>query len=426
MELFKADDKEYLVVKFPPEYYVLINLYKTGKYKPQFADTEGLEYLKTNTDCGLLLVEEGEVAEIFRTVLFLELEKFITNNKLQNQVYLFFQGTGQETFIDDYIKNVPKYVTLIQSHSAAYNFIHHWNQFYSPARIKLSDTIHNYTEKYAFDKLSLEKRFLVYSGKTKNYRLLLLNELIESKLLDQCYYNFGEETPKRFLRYVTSDYYKEIYKNATPSDLRLGTLSPPPVMTLTKKDNEVIQKLLPKLPMYNIPNRKFDDYYLEPYFQLPDHEFFKKIFVDITVETYCFRGLSSDPLISNINFHTEKLFKPTLTHRPFIVLGNKNYLKDLKNVFGFKTFDKFWDESYDDVDDARVTIKIIIDNLKYLNSLSLSRLENMLFDMKDILVHNNRVALDYLSGEEPWKLVMQNFHKGLAKSWTGLKGTILI
>lgn len=426
MELFKLDDKEYLVVRFPPEYYVLINLYKTGKYKPKFADDQGIEYLKNNPDCGLLLLEEGEVAEIFRTVLFLELDKFININSLKNHVYLFFQGTGQETFISRYISQVPPYVTLIQSHTAAYNFIHNWNQFYSPAKIKLTQTIHNYTESYAFSELNLEKRFLIYSGKTKNNRVLLLNELIKSNLLDQCYYNFGEETPKRFLKYVTDEHYIDVYKNATPNDLRLGTLSPRPEMTLTKEDNKIIQQLLPMLPMCNMPNRKFEDYYHEPYFQLPDHEFSKKIFVDVTVETYCFRGLSSDPLISSINFHTEKLFKPTLTHRPFIVLANKNYLKDLKNVFGFRTFDKFWDESYDDVDDARVAIKIIVDNLKYLNSLPFSKLENMLFDMKDILVHNNKVALDYLNGGEPWKLVMQNYHDGLAKSWTGKKGKILM
>ena len=426
MELYKESNKEYLVVRFPPEYYVLINLYKTGAYRPVFADKDGLEYLKANPNCGLLLLEEGEVAEIFRTVLFLELEKFIDNNKLKNHVYLFFQGSGIDTFLNTYIRNVPTYITLIQSHSAAYNFIHHWNQFYSPAKIKLSDTIQHYTEEYAFKDLNLEKRFLVYSGKTKNYRLLFLNELIEYNLLDDCYYNFGEETPTRFLKYVTDEYYKKVYENASPSDLRLGTLSPRPVMTLTKEDNLTIRRLLPQLPMYNIPNRQFEDYYHEPYFQLPDHEFFRKIFVDVTVETYCFRGLSSDPLISNINFHTEKLFKPTLTHRPFIVLGNKHYLKDLKSIFGFKTFDKFWDESYDDVDDARVAIKIIIDNLKYLQSLPFNKLQNMLIDMKDILIHNNTVALKYLSGDEPWKFVMQNFHKGLTKSWTGQKGKILM
>jgi hypothetical protein len=45
-------------------------------------------------------------------------------------------------------------------------------------------------------------------------------------------------------------------------------------------------------------------------------------------------------------FFTEKIVKPILARRLFIVLGNRYYLQALRNL-GFKTFDSIIDESYD-------------------------------------------------------------------------------
>jgi hypothetical protein len=49
-------------------------------------------------------------------------------------------------------------------------------------------------------------------------------------------------------------------------------------------------------------------------------------------------------------FITEKTVKPITCGQPFIIMGNWNSLKKLKEL-GFKTFDKWWDESYDDEKD---------------------------------------------------------------------------
>ena len=45
-------------------------------------------------------------------------------------------------------------------------------------------------------------------------------------------------------------------------------------------------------------------------------------------------------------FLSEKVFKPIATHHPFIVMGNKHSLKEMKKL-GYKTFSKWIDESYD-------------------------------------------------------------------------------
>jgi len=51
-----------------------------------------------------------------------------------------------------------------------------------------------------------------------------------------------------------------------------------------------------------------------------------------------------------IFFPTEKTGKPMLSNKPFIVLGQRHFLKNLRSI-GFKTFSPVIDESYDEIDD---------------------------------------------------------------------------
>ena len=50
----------------------------------------------------------------------------------------------------------------------------------------------------------------------------------------------------------------------------------------------------------------------------------------------------------DVIFLTEKIYKPIICGSPFFVLGNRGTISELRNM-GFKTFDKWWDESYDDL-----------------------------------------------------------------------------
>jgi hypothetical protein len=52
------------------------------------------------------------------------------------------------------------------------------------------------------------------------------------------------------------------------------------------------------------------------------------------------------------NYYTEKIIKPILGKRPFVVFAGQNYLANLKKL-GFKTFDNIIDESYDTIPDHR-------------------------------------------------------------------------
>jgi len=54
-------------------------------------------------------------------------------------------------------------------------------------------------------------------------------------------------------------------------------------------------------------------------------------------------------------FLTEKVARSIVMRKPFIVLGDRNSLAEIKKM-GFKTFDSFWDESYDSLPTAKERI----------------------------------------------------------------------
>ena len=72
--------------------------------------------------------------------------------------------------------------------------------------------------------------------------------------------------------------------------------------------------------------------------------------MNIINETYFF---------NNIIHITEKTYKPIAFLQPFILLGAAGSLQHIKDM-GFKTFDEFWDESYDtEIDDSVRFTKIV-------------------------------------------------------------------
>jgi hypothetical protein len=84
---------------------------------------------------------------------------------------------------------------------------------------------------------------------------------------------------------------------------------------------------------------------------------------------------------------TEKIFKPIVVHRPFILVGAPGNLKYFKN-YGFKTFDRWIDESYDEIEDNDLRLKKIVTEIEKLCRLSQDELEQMHSEMHEILNYN--------------------------------------
>jgi hypothetical protein len=84
---------------------------------------------------------------------------------------------------------------------------------------------------------------------------------------------------------------------------------------------------------------------------------------------------------------TEKIFKPIVLKRPFILVSSYGNLQYLKS-YGFKNFINWIDESYDEIVDNDIRLEKIAIEIEKLCQLSDDQLEQMHLDMNEILEYN--------------------------------------
>lgn len=88
-------------------------------------------------------------------------------------------------------------------------------------------------------------------------------------------------------------------------------------------------------------------------------------------------------------FHTEKIVKPILARRLFIVFAGRHYLRNLHRL-GFKTFSSLIDESYDDEPNYLLRGNMICEQINYLIKQDQ---QNVLDAIKPIVEHNYTVMM---------------------------------
>ena len=89
-------------------------------------------------------------------------------------------------------------------------------------------------------------------------------------------------------------------------------------------------------------------------------------------------------------FFTEKINKCLLAGQPFIIVSTPRYLEFLKEL-GFKTFDKWWDESYDNEHSHKKRTKKIEKVIKHISTFTIKECEEIYEEMIPILKHNQTV-----------------------------------
>jgi hypothetical protein len=86
---------------------------------------------------------------------------------------------------------------------------------------------------------------------------------------------------------------------------------------------------------------------------------------------------------------TEKIFKPIVAQRPFILVAAPGNLKYLKN-YGFQTFGPWIDESYDDILDPDLRLDAVAKEIEKFARMSLPELRNIHQDMQAVLAFNKK------------------------------------
>ena len=87
-------------------------------------------------------------------------------------------------------------------------------------------------------------------------------------------------------------------------------------------------------------------------------------------------------------------FNPIYCGHPIIQFGPKGSLEELRRR-GFITFGKWWDESYDQIENGWDRFKAILKLVKDLSKKANLQLLEMYIDMKQVLEHNSNLIYNY-------------------------------
>jgi hypothetical protein len=116
-----------------------------------------------------------------------------------------------------------------------------------------------------------------------------------------------------------------------------------------------------------------------------------RINLDVHHKTFC--NVVTETITSeNLIFFSEKIIKPIFSLQPFILVGNRNSLKKLKE-YGFKTFDKWWDESYDELK-YQSRFEKIIEVLEDISEWDSDKIKRTLTEMEETLIHNFNMLME--------------------------------
>lgn len=143
----------------------------------------------------------------------------------------------------------------------------------------------------------------------------------------------------------------------------------------------------------SLPEKKVD---FETNFKISGYGYedinpYKKSFISLISDTIFFKKQG---------FISEKIFKPIMYLQPFIIAGPPFYLRELRKM-GFKTFNGFIDESYDEVVDDKIRLETIINEINRICLLPKNILIEEIKKLEDVLLYNQMklLSFDYLSSE---------------------------
>lgn len=209
---------------------------------------------------------------------------------------------------------------------------------------------------------TINKKFITFNritGNSRVYRSIFIAELSKRKLLDFGHVSYSKVCP-------VHGHYRNNLIRAQEQDFISTTYADSIINELDTLDDELRIDHKHQVEILN------DSMTLGPIKEIVES------FVHVVTET-CFWETKKHL--------TEKIFKPIVAKQPFILLGCAHNLAYLKE-YGFKTFDKWWDESYDTIQDPVTRLHAVVDVLEKICQLDNQSLHKVLLDMQSVLDHN--------------------------------------
>ena len=241
---------------------------------------------------------------------------------------------------------------------------------------------------------NIDKRFLFLNRIPKLHRVNLYDFLEVNNILDDCYWSFGCDEPYGIIKYYT----RKIYPNKSLSDtLTLNDMH----STLPEYDKSFLSIVTESF--FYTTHRMGDSEapWLDYEHQISNTDYDSSIPIidnlgnlsNKFIDNRCYKLIHPNdfPIATFVTEKTEKCF--TALH-PFIMVSTPYFLRHLKEL-GFKTFDKWWDESYDEIEDDNARLKQIFKIILEISEWDMYKCKKVLSEMKNILRWNQNLNVKY-------------------------------
>lgn len=259
------------------------------------------------------------------------------------------------------------------------NTVYEYNVFNSLCRNKESPNI-VYTGRnellLVLDTLSIkkQKRFLFLSRRWTVERFFIFLDLGSRGLLDNSIYSFN----------LTQDPYKgHDFPNVTMENISAWLSEFVEKHNKNIYSNNIIDywesnknEIMSSLPVF-LGNNIYDQHSIEVANE------FNNTYMSLCVETS----------INETEFRfqpSEKIYKCCYYRHPFLVYSTPKFLQKW-NESGYKSFSPYFDETYDNYTNVIDRIKLINDQVEYLNKIPLKEFRTFLFNLNGILNHNQEL-----------------------------------
>jgi hypothetical protein len=233
----------------------------------------------------------------------------------------------------------------------------------------------------------VKNKFITFNRLTSNlrvYRSLLVSELVKYNLLEQGLISYSKSCP------LGRHYTYELEQSRLVPDFlasqtikNLNTIKHE--LRIDYKDKDII------------PNQSFNISCIPECMET---------FLYIVTET-CYWGRKKHL--------TEKIFKPIVCKMPFILVGPAHNLAYLRS-YGFKTFDRWIDESYDSIENDVERMHAIGDTIKKMCSYTNDQLTDMLHEMEEVLTYNFERFFSNEFVSDVYNELVVNFHHACDES----------
>ena len=227
-------------------------------------------------------------------------------------------------------------------------------------------------------------------------------------IIDKQYEQIKNKTqrPKKLLTFMGKPYKhraelcKFIFENNLKQHNIVSCYTPFKDMTIEsfKDELNLSEELLNSLPwIYDLHNTNSSDPFLPRLKSDTERQAFLDTYIHFVSETY-FKHTSKEYNEYELDM-TDKCTKAIVMANPFILHAQPGALSYLKDC-GFKTFDKWWDESYDNDKDHDSRKNKLYNLYQKLSNTSHKELAVMLYEMYDILEYNRDYYNDFKDGSK--------------------------